>query len=79
MLLAAVLLAGCAAPAPVGANIRDGRGYCPICVEWHEASAMRWPIERGGKTYCFCDANCRAAFEHDPEKFLKDPAFNPTE
>jgi YHS domain-containing protein len=38
---------------------------------------MRWPLERDGKTFRFCDPNCRAAFEKNPEKFLTDPKFNP--
>jgi len=75
--LTLLFLAGCAVAAPVAANIRDGRGYCPICVEWHDASAMRWPVEHGGRTYRFCDPNCRALFEADPGRYLKDPSFNP--
>ena len=38
---------------------------------------MRWPLEHQGRLYRFCDPNCRAAFEKNPEKFLKDPKFNP--
>lgn len=72
-----ILLAGCAGSPVVAENVRDGRGYCPICVEWHEAAAMKWPVEHAGKTYAFCDPNCRAGFLRDPEKFLKDPVFNP--
>ena len=78
-ILALMLIAGCAAAPPTAVNIRDGKGYCPICVEWHDAAEMRWPIEHGGRTYRFCDPNCRAAFEREPEKYLKDPAFNPKE
>jgi YHS domain-containing protein len=40
---------------------------------------MRWPVEHAGRTYRFCDPNCRAAFESNPEKFLKDPKFNPVD
>lgn len=74
-----LLVAGCGTASPTATNIRDGRGYCPICTEWHGASEMRWPIEHGGKTYRFCDPNCRAAFVKEPEKYLKDPQFNPRE
>lgn len=73
--LLVLLAAGCAGPPPTADNIVDGRGYCPICVEWHPAAAMRWPLEHQGKIYRFCDLNCRAAFERDPEKYFKDPAF----
>jgi len=72
-----VFLAGCVTAQPPAANVRDGKGYCPICREWHEDAQMRWPIELGGKTFRFCDPNCRVAFERNPEKFLKDPKFNP--
>lgn len=70
-----LLLAGCAGPVIVGENISDGRGYCPICMEWHEAAQMKWPAVYAGKTYAFCDPNCRAIFLRDPEKCLKDPHF----
>jgi len=72
-----VFLAGCAASQPAAVNVRDGRGYCPLCHEWHDDDQMRWPAEHAGKCYRFCDPNCRAAFVKDPEKFLKDPLFNP--
>jgi len=71
------LLAGCAGPPPVGVNVRDGRGYCPICVMWHDAAEMRWPIDFKGRRYAFCDPNCRAKFEKEPENYLKDAEFNP--
>ena len=73
------LIAGCGTLEPTAVNIRGGRGYCPICTDWHEASAMRWPVDHGGKVYRFCDPNCRAAFGKEPEKYLKDPEFNPQE
>lgn len=73
------LMAGCATPQPPAVNVRDGMGYCPLCREWHEDAQMRWPVEHAGKMYRFCDPNCRAAFERDPGKFLKDARFNPTE
>jgi YHS domain-containing protein len=38
---------------------------------------MRWPAEFEGKTYRFCDPNCRAAFLKDPGKSMKDARFNP--
>ncbi len=73
-----VFMAGCAtAPQPASVNVRDGRGYCAMCREWHDDAQMRWPLEYQGKCFRFCDPNCRAAFEKNPEKFLKDPLFNP--
>jgi YHS domain-containing protein len=72
-----VFLAGCATPLPPAANVREGRGYCPICVMWHDASEMQWPVTFEGKTFRFCDPNCRATFERDPRKYLKDVQFNP--
>jgi len=76
-LLVLVFLAGCATALPPAANVRDGRGYCPLCHEWHEDAQMRWPAEFEGKTYRFCDPNCRAAFLKDPGKSMKDARFNP--
>jgi YHS domain-containing protein len=80
VLLATTLLLflGCATAQPPAVNVRDGRGYCPICHEWHDDAQMSWPITHEGKVYRFCDPNCRAAFEKNPEKFLKDENFNPT-
>ena len=72
-----LLIAGCESVPLTGVNLRDGRGYCPICTDWHEAGAMKWPIVYQGRSYVFCDPNCRAAFLADPEKCLKDPQFNP--
>lgn len=77
LLFILIFLAGCATAQPPAVNVRDGRGYCAICHEWHEDAAMRWPLEYQGKRYRFCDPNCRAAFERNPDKFLKDPKFNP--
>ena len=74
-----LLFAGCATSLPPAVNVRDGRGYCAICHDSHAEDQMRWPIEYQGKSYRFCDPNCRAAFEKNPEKFLKDPKFNPPE
>ena len=74
-----LLFAGCATSLPPAVNVRDGRGYCAICHDWHEDAQMKWPIEYQGKSYRFCDPNCRAAFQKNPEKFLKDPKFNPVD
>jgi len=79
LMLVLVFLAGCATALPPATNVRDGKGYCPLCHEWHPEAQMRWPLENAGKTFRFCDPNCRAAFEKNPEKFLKDPKFNPPE
>ena len=76
-LLALVFLAGCATAQPPAVNVRDGRGYCPICHEWHDDAQMKWPVERDGKCFRFCDPNCKAAFLRNPDKFLADPKFNP--
>ncbi|HZE97475.1 MAG TPA: hypothetical protein VE981_10650 [Planctomycetota bacterium] len=78
-MLLLVFLAGCATAQPPAANVRDGRGYCPICHEWHEDAQMKWPLEHEGKTYRFCDPNCRECFVKTPEKYLQDPRFNPPE
>lgn len=79
LMLVLVFLAGCATAQPPAVNVRDGRGYCPLCIEWHEDAQMPWALEHAGKTYRFCDPNCRAAFAKNPEKYLKDPKFNPPE
>ena len=78
-ILILLFAAGCGTIAPTAVNIRNGKGYCPICAEWHEAAAMRWPTEYQGKRFRFCDPNCRATFEAEPERWLKDPEFNPRE
>jgi YHS domain-containing protein len=72
-----LLVAGCAAPQPEAVNVRDGRGYCPICHEWHDDGQMRYPVTMDGRTYRFCDPNCAAAFKAKPEKYLSDATFNP--
>ena len=76
-LLVLLFLAGCATAQPPAVNVRDGRGYCPICHESHPDAQMRWPVEHEGRCYRFCDPNCQAAFVKNPGKFLKDPRFNP--
>lgn len=69
--------AGCAAPLPPAVNVKDGRGYCPVCDEWHPDAQLRRVVERDGRTYRFCDPNCAAAFGRDPDRFLGDRRFNP--
>ncbi|HLY12673.1 MAG TPA: hypothetical protein VKW04_25435 [Planctomycetota bacterium] len=76
-MLALVFLAGCATAQPPAVNVREGRGYCPLCHEWHDDAQMKWPVEHDGKIFRFCDPNCRAAFVKDPDRFLKDREFNP--
>ena len=71
------LAGGCASPLPPAVNVRDGKGYCPACHEWHEDAQLKFVVLREGKTYRFCDPNCVAAFERNPDKFLKDSRFNP--
>ena len=68
---------GCATPLPPAVNVKDGKGYCPACHEWHEDAQLHFVAERDGKIYRFCDPNCVAAFKRDPDKFLKDARFNP--
>ena len=70
-------LVGCATALPPAVNVRDGRGYCPLCQDWHEDAQMPWVVEHQGKVYRFCDPNCRASFEKSPDKYLKDDRFNP--
>ena len=73
------MLAGCAGgpPPPGAANVREGKGWCPICRMWHDEGEMGWPATWQGKNYRFCDPNCRAAFTQNPEKYLSDRTFNP--
>jgi YHS domain-containing protein len=77
LILVLVLLAGCATAYPPAVNVRDGKGYCAICRDWHDAAQMQWPVEYQGMSFRFCDPNCREAFLQNPEKYLKDPRFNP--
>lgn len=73
-----IFATGCASTQqPPAVNVRDGKGYCAICHEWHEEAQMKWPTEYKGRTFRFCDPNCREAFQQNSEKYLKDPRFNP--
>jgi xanthine dehydrogenase accessory factor len=45
-----------------------------VCGMTVNADASSHPLERGGVTYYFCGAGCRAAFEKDPAAFLPKDA-----
>jgi YHS domain-containing protein len=42
---------------------------CRMTVDEEKAAAKS---EYKGKTYYFCAPGCKAAFDKDPEKYLKD-------
>jgi YHS domain-containing protein len=42
---------------------------CAMTVDEEKAAAKS---EYKGKTYYFCAPGCKAAFDKDPEKYLKD-------
>ena len=77
LILSIILISGCATVYPPAVNVRDGKGYCPICRDSHEDVQMRWSVDYKGRNYRFCDPNCREAFLSSPEKYLKDARFNP--
>jgi len=76
-ILILIFASGCVTPPPVAVHIRDGKGYCPICCERHPEALMNWSFKYQGKTYRFCDPNCREAFRRNPDRYLGDPRFNP--
>jgi YHS domain-containing protein len=43
----------------------------PVCKMQVEEEGAQIRSEHGGKTYYFCAPGCKAAFEEDPEKYLK--------
>jgi YHS domain-containing protein len=45
-----------------------------VCGMTVTADASGHPLERGGVTYFFCSAGCRAAFEKDPAAFVPKDA-----
>ncbi len=57
----------------VSARVRD-----PVCGMFvAPATAKGGRLERGGETYAFCSAKCRARFEADPDTFLREGAPSP--
>ncbi|MDQ7028921.1 MAG: YHS domain-containing protein [Ardenticatenia bacterium] len=43
----------------------------PVCGMMVEESKAAATYEYKGQTYYFCAPGCKAAFEKDPEKYLK--------
>jgi Cu+-exporting ATPase len=42
----------------------------PVCgMEVDPAKPETSKVEHGGQTYYFCSADCRGAFEEDPDRF----------
>ena len=46
----------------------------PVCKMEVDPKAAEWTTEYNGKTYYFCAPGCKASFEKDPEKYLKEEA-----
>lgn len=42
----------------------------PVCGMSINPDKAEWTAEYNGQTYYFCAANCLAAFENDPERYL---------
>jgi P-type Cu+ transporter len=57
------------APAPRGPPIRPDED--PVCGMRVDPARAAHKVEHGGRTYVFCSAGCRAAFEADPTPFLQ--------
>jgi YHS domain-containing protein/uncharacterized membrane protein YraQ (UPF0718 family) len=49
-----------------------GRGHAvdPVCGMSVDPATAREKIEHHGRTYYFCSAGCRSAFEADPDRYL---------
>jgi Cu+-exporting ATPase len=45
----------------------------PVCNMKVDESKAKHIINHKGKTYFFCSADCKKAFEITPEKYLKNP------
>ena len=45
---------------------------CPMSGKNINKDTAKFKAEYNGKTYYFCCEKCKAAFEKDPEKYLKD-------
>ena len=46
----------------------------PVCKMEVDPATAEWKMEYKGKTYYFCAPGCKASFEKDPEKYLKEEA-----
>jgi YHS domain-containing protein len=42
----------------------------PVCKMEVDEETAQYKTEHEGKTYYFCAAGCKAAFEEDPSKYL---------
>lgn len=45
----------------------------PVCGMMVDAKGAKHSAPHGGKTYYFCSAGCRRAFEADPGRYVKGP------
>lgn len=46
----------------------------PVCGMEVDPETAVFKTEHNGKTYYFCSPGCKADFENNPEKFLKEEA-----
>jgi YHS domain-containing protein len=51
---------------------KAGKHCCPMSGKDIDKDKAKFKAEYKGKTYYFCCEKCKAAFEKDPEKFMKD-------
>jgi uncharacterized membrane protein YraQ (UPF0718 family)/YHS domain-containing protein len=54
---------------PSEEQVRD-----PVCGMTVDPATATERVEHAGRTYYFCSAGCRAAFEKEPERYLQAPA-----
>jgi Cu+-exporting ATPase len=45
-----------------------------VCGCEVDETAAQFKSEHGGKTYFFCTAGCKAKFDSDPQRWVKEPA-----
>ena len=57
---------GAPAPIPVGQ-----KAHCPVTGEEFVVAASTVQVEHKGKHYAFCCAECKPAFDKDPDKYAK--------
>jgi YHS domain-containing protein len=48
----------------------------PVCGMTVDPAITTEKAEYGGKTYYFCSAGCRSAFEKDPDRYAAHPGTN---
>ncbi len=41
-----------------------------VCMMEVDTETAEWKSEHNGTTYYFCDSDCKASFDKDPEKYL---------